>query len=623
MNIQPIAWLTCLLVCAADGFAEETPATGEPAEQTIITATRTSVRDGIALPPTTLLTREDIQRLQIRSLEELMSRIPGAQFARTGGRGGDTALFLRGTNRDHTTFLVNGMYVNSVTGFGYPLSFLDPDAIERVEVVRGPRSSLYGSGAIGGVVHIITRTPQRDVSRIRAGIGSNRTSEGALHLTRNLHPGTISLDFSHYGTQGIDDTLPDNGDRGDRDAFRNRSLKVSLYREVGDRGTLRLDGLLASGEDEYDPDPGPFCDPTGCDDADGITGDIRRLGAYTINWTHSIGTHWTTRLNLGRSDEEWDGQSIMRDFLSREPARNEYEYELERNSVSWQNDIRMENWGLLSAGADYYKETADIGGDFPYDAERDNLGLFLQYQAKWGRQHLTLGWRTEDNEQYGSHHTGNIDWGWSFGKEMMLVLSWGEAFVAPNFSNLYFPGFSNPELQPEESRNYEVQLRREGTPLRWAVSLFRNEVDNLIEFDAVQSIPVNRRSILLKGAELEIETTLEELHIALSFAYLDPKNRADGSVLARRARRTLHLDLDRDIGPVHIGLSWQAVDHRTDSDGTRLSGYGIVHARLAWQLDPQWHIRLSLHNLLNQDYALINNYATEDLNGLISLTYEW
>ena len=623
MYIQKIILGTCLLVCTANCLAEETPATAQPPEFTIITATRTSVKDGMALPPTTLLTREDIQRLQARSLEELMSRIPGAQFARTGGRGGDTALFLRGTNRDHTSVLINGMYVNSVTGFGYPLSFLDPDLIERVEVVRGPRSTLYGSGAIGGVVHIITRTPQRDISRIRAGIGSNRTSEGALHLTRNLHPGTVSLDLSHYGTQGVDDTLPDNGDRGDRDAFRNRSAKISLYRKFGDKATLRLDALRTNGEDEYDPDPGIFCDPVGCDDAEEITGDIRRLGAYTLNWTHLIGEHWTTRLNLGRADEEWDGQSIMRDFFTNAPARSEYEYDLERDSVSWQNDIRMENWGLLSAGADYYRETADIGGDFPYDEERDNLGLFLQYQVQWGRQHLTLGFRNEDNEQYGSHNTGNIDWGWNLSEEMMLILSWGEAFVAPSFADLYFPGFSNPELAPEESRNYEIQLRREGPTLQWAVSLFHNEVDNLIEFDSTRFIPVNRRSILLRGAELEIETTLEKWNIALSLAYLDPENRADGSVLARRSRRTLYLDLDRDIGPVHIGISWQVADHRTDSDGTRLPGYGIVHARLAWQLTPQWNIRLNLQNLLDQDYTLINNYATEGFNGLISLTYEW
>ena len=624
LYFPPAILLVCAVVFGTSCLAQEVPAGNGPAELTIITATRTPVKDHAALPPTTLLTREDIQRFQVRSLEELLQRVPGVQFARTGGRGSDTSLFLRGTNSDHTIVLINGMYVNSSTLGSYPLSFVEPEVIERIEVVRGPRSSLYGSGAIGGVVHIITRTQPRDSSRIRVGFGSNHSTEGALHLTRNMQPGTISLDLAHYGSQGIDDTPLNLGDRGDRDAFRNRSARISLYRQLGDRGTLRVEGLYSNGEDEYDPFPNPaFCDSAGCDDPDAITGDERHLGTYTAQWLQSIGEFWTTKLNLGHTEEKWDGQSIMRDFFTRTPARSEYKYDLQRDSISWQNNIRMEAGGLLSAGADYYEETADIRGDFPYNAERDNLGLFLQYQVERGSQYLTLGWRVEDNEQYGHHDTGSIDWGWALSEEITLILSWGEAFVAPGLGDLYFPGFSNPNLEPEEARNIEVQLRREGTALRWGLSLFRNEVDNLIEFDTAESIPVNRQHILLKGAELEAQATLQQWDIALSLNYLDPENRDDGSVLPRRARRTLHLDLDRDFGPLHLGLSWQAIDRRTDSDGSRLPGYSLVDARLAWQLSSRWRAQLRLHNLLDRDYTLANGYATERFNAFASLSYEW
>ena len=303
-------------------------------------------------------------------------------------------------------------------------------------------------------------------------------------------------------------------------------------------------------------------------------------------------------------------------------------FDTTRDSFSWQNDVQVGAHQLLTLGYDYAHDKVGSSEEYAVTS-RDNNGVFAQYQGNFGPQEVQLTLRSDDNEQFGHHTTGSATWGYTFGPELRLFATYGTAFKAPSFNELYFPFFGNPNLQPEESRSVELGLA--GTIAgvgRWSASLFQTHIDDLIAYDAASMSVANVDSARITGLEATFNTRLADWDVNTALTLLDPKNESDGpnhgNLLPRRAEQTLRIDADRAWGPWRMGGTWRLEGRRYDDIANQRSmgGYGTVDLRGEYLVNKDVRIQASLVNLLDKDYETAAFYNQQGRAVFVTLRYQ-
>ena len=593
---------------AGGAIADQTTVSNKKAEEVIVTATRTEQTYAETLASVTVFTREDIAKLQAQSLAELLSRAPGMSATINGGRGANAGISLRGNQTDHSLFLVDGVRVGSSTLGSTSVQYIDPELIERVEIVRGPKSSLYGSDALGGVINIITR--KADANKpllIKAGIGNYETSNMAVsfgHKAENYH---FNLTASHQYTGGYDFTSNEVAPNDDDDAFRQDSLGFNGGVEVNKDLSLTLSYQLNESESEYDANCGDALTymPVACSPYTDSKTQALNLGGQ---W--QVLEAWTTALNVGSSEDE---SEILADDIDISTTYNGGEYITEKTDIAWQNDIRLHETALLTLGYDYLKEEVD--GTTAYDEnERDNKAGFVQLQYMQGAVSANLGARNDDNEQFGSHDTYNASVGYDINADLKIVASYGEAFKAPTFNDLYFPFFGNPNMIPEESDTYEIAMKGFGNDYSWTISAYQNDIENLIQYNALIFANDQIAKARTKGLEATFEKNVYGWLVNTSLTLLDTEDKATGNELARRPEQVLNIDIDRSFNQWSVGASLYAVNSRYDdaANTSELNGYGTVALRSAYAVNDEWKLQLKVDNLFDKDYVTTSSFNLGD-----------
>lgn len=433
----------------------------------VVTATRTAQTASQSLAAVSVIDREDIERSQARSVPELLRQVPGVSLANNGGFGKNTTLFLRGTESDHVLVLIDGIKVGSASAGLTAFQDLPVELIERIEVVRGPRSSLYGSEAIGGVIQIFTRRGDGQGAKpfFSAGYGTHQTLEGSAGVSGGAGNGWYSLGVSSFDTAGINTKRAGTaGYEPDRDGYRNLSGNLrGGYRF--DNG-LELDGTLlrAKSHNDYDQVFGNSGFNANADGEQNLVGGRARFTPFDP---------WLVTLQAGRSEDKADAYQDGR-FYSR--------FDTRRDSLSWQNDLTLAEGHVLTLGYDWQKDEISSSEAFSVDS-RLNKGWFAQYLGRYGRQDWQLSLRRDDNQQFGVHDTGSAAWGYALSDALRFTVSYGTAFKAPTFNELYYPDYGNPDLDAETSRSLEVGLSGTHGWGHWAVNAFRTNVDDLIGND--------------------------------------------------------------------------------------------------------------------------------------------
>ncbi len=291
----------------------------------------------------TVFTRDDIDRLQPTSLTDLLSRVPGVQVARTGGRGSLPGIYLRGTKSAQSLVLVDGQRIANTTSGDSGLQYLNVDQIERVEVLRGSRSVIYGSDAIGGVIQVFTRrnAEQGLQPRLKLGVGSNQTWERSLGLSGGDEHTRFNLGASLDETAGINSTHQSFPSDGDHDAYRNQSLSLNLSHSFNDELEVGFNLLDNRGKSEYDNSFGRY------DVASGQTLGQKPYTDYAVSSASgyvdaALNEHWQSRLELGHSENRDTKRDTLSDDFS---VFNTY-----RDSMTWQNDLTLnDSNGLILA----------------------------------------------------------------------------------------------------------------------------------------------------------------------------------------------------------------------------------------------------------------------------------
>ncbi|WP_373273677.1 TonB-dependent vitamin B12 receptor [Pseudomonas taiwanensis] len=576
-------------------------------DEQVVTATRSERPVRASLAASTVIDREEIERSQARSVPELLQKVPGVTLSNNGGPGKNTTVFLRGSESDHVLVLIDGIKVGSVSAGITAFQDLPVELIERIEVVRGPRSSLYGSEAIGGVIQIFTRKGGKDGAKpwFSAGYGTHDSYEGSAGVSGGDDKGWYNLGVSSQDTDGIN-SRRQGSDYYEPDADGYRNLSGSLRAGYRFENGLELDGTLmrAKAHNDYDDiDQFGYFHPLGghsanADNRQELLGGRARFSPAEI---------WDVTLQAGRSEDkttsETDGVFDAR-------------FNSKRDSASWLNDLTLAEGHVLTLGYDWQRDQISSSTDFDKDS-RLNKGWFAQYLGEYGRQDWQLSLRRDDNEQFGTHDTGNAAWGYALTDAVRFSVSYGTAFKAPSFNELYYPGYGNPDLDAETSESFETGLAGQHGWGRWSINAYRTHVDDLIAYDSSLGPyggPNNIGKARIDGLELVVGSQWLGWDWNANATFLDPENRESsansGNDLPRRAREVFNLDLDRRLGRFGIGATLHA-EGRSYNDlanRERVAGYASVDLRGEYWLTEEWRLQAKVTNLLDADYETALDY---------------
>ncbi|GLQ91430.1 TonB-dependent receptor domain-containing protein [Dyella acidisoli] len=605
-----------LSLAAQATYAESTPDQNGTLETVIVTATRTAITANEALSSVTVITREDIDRLQPVSIADLLTGLPGVSIGQTGGIGQQTSLYLRGTNATHVLVLIDGVRIGSVS-IGLPaLEQIPVQAIDRIEIVRGPRASLYGSDALGGVIQIFTKHGQPN-GGIAPSVSVTGGSHGFVNGQAGISGGDAHLWYNaslggEYtgGTPACRMGAAELGvacfvDDPRNDAYRNWNGFANFgYR--WDNGTeLAFDWLRSKSNAEYAGSP--------YSGNDGIE-EQYVAGARLSFSPLSI---WKVTLNAGRSRDDnatfYQGSYYGQYY----PRMATGYFNSRRNQASWQNDITLAANQLLTVGVDYQQE--HIASDTAFQqTTRGDTGTFAQYQGTFGQNEVQLSARHDHNDQFGNHNTGSAAWGYHFQNGPVLSVSYGTAFHAPTFDDLYFPAFggvptANPNLRPETSRSAEIGLTQQLDHWNWGVNAYQTNINNLIVFDS-NFVPQNLSRARIRGLEGQFGFNLDDWRVQSYLTLMQPKNddggANNGKLLPRRAQRTGRVDIDRKLGVFNVGATFFAASQRYDDTANtrRMGGYATTDLRASYAFAPGWQVEAKLANVFDHNYETAYYY---------------
>jgi vitamin B12 transporter len=602
---------SCLLAvavaCPLPLAAIEDPAPPAELDPMVVTATRTAVRESETLAAITVIGRADIERAQASDVAELLRFVAGVEIARAGGPGQLAAAFIRGGNSQHTLVLLDGVRLNPTTQ-GAALQNLSPEMLDRIEIVRGPRSTLYGSDAMGGVVQLFTRRPAGRALTLETRYGSYETGALAAGGAIAGDRGSVSAHATQLDSRGF---VP-HADSARTRAHRNATLEA--------RGDLRLEAVTlgasawnAQGRTGYLEDDDPFCFPCTYDAPAALDFHNRAL-ATEARWAPRTGLEAV--LSLERTLDE---NRVVEGAFAGSHTRNE------RTAARWLG-TRDGDGSRATLSLEGARERTRAGGV----AEDRDVGTGALSVELWrGRHRALLAGSVLDHDAFGSERLWNAEYGYEAGATRWS-LGAGTGFRAPNVIERFFPGFGNPDLAPERARSYEAGVRRRVGRAQLELRAFRTDYDDLVQFDPTTFLAGNVGRARNEGLELGARWPLgTSTSLRLGGVLQDPRECAPGcggAPLVRRARRSVTLQLVTQWRGVEYGLDALGVGPRADFDSgdfsrTQLPGYALLNATAGAAVARNWSVNARLENLLDQRYETIEGYRQPGRSA--TLTLRW
>ena len=585
-----------------------------------------------ALAPVEVITKADIERRQPRSLVDLLETLPGMQFGtQNGGIGQSSSLFVRGTNSDHVLVLLNGKpMARSVSG-DVNFSQLPVNNVERVEYIRGPRAAIYGSKAIGGVVNIIT-TSKTNSAQVGVTTGSNDYYAADVSINQWVTDATrLQLTTGYRETRGYD-VVPDNNE-SDRDGFESKNLTLGMEHRLDQRWTLDANLNIWRDEVAYDVDSvsinpwdGDYSQTSAYQADAGIRYRDERLNSQLsvsygetelLSWNEGEGKDSQYRTNLSTAVTQVAGLSQYH-YADSGYVLAGMDWQRERllsKSIA-QSRIYDSNWNVT--GADM------INFEAP---DRDNTGIYASVFHSWAPVSIELTGRVDDNEQFGTHDTWQTAVSVDLPEQHKATLSYGTAFKAPSFTQLYWPSYEKPNLDPEESESWDFMLSGDYELLDWQLNLYRNNIQNLISRQGKRKF--GNTDVVIKGLELSVKTVTGPLHHTASFEHTDIDDlNNDERQLIRRAKRKASWTGDIDIAGVNIFGQLLYVGERNDTNfdtyqNVILPSYTIWNIGARYPLTDNLTLNGKINNLFDKDYQVVYDYDAPDMEFYVGADYRF
>ncbi|WP_447528433.1 TonB-dependent receptor domain-containing protein [Vreelandella sp. TE19] len=545
----------------------------------VVTATLAPRTANQSLSSVTVLDEATFRRQDPVSVTDLLRGQPGVDVSSNGSFGKNSSVFIRGTGSSQNVLLIDGIRLRSATSGGAAWSYLDPRMFERAEVVRGPRGSLYGADAIGGVVQLFTHQADEEgpQPRLSFGGGSFGTARASAGISGREGGTRYSFAASHFNTDG-EPVRRDGDDKG----FDNTTALARVSHTFDNGAETGVLALRARGNNEYDGGENDFVQQVA-----GVYGELPVLD------------NWRSRVTLSEARDESDNIDDL----------GVSTFDTKIRTARWENTFTTGAHEFI-AGAEYSEDKIDSTIDYD-ETSRDNTAAFTQALFDFAPFTLQASARFDSNESYGDEVTGSVAAGFDIDAHHTLRASYGTAFNAPTYNQLYYPDFGNPDLDSETSETVELGARGQYARWFWDAALYQTDIDDLIAGQGEQfNVPTSR----VRGVELSSGVEIDAWTLAAALTYTDPENRATGNRLQNRATQSLRLDVDRALGEYSVGGSWVAQNHRyrDAANDDRLAGYGLVNLRAGWEFAPLWSARVTLENALDQDYVTTRSFDGAD-----------
>lgn len=568
-----------------------------PLEPVVVTASGFEQRITDALPHTTVLGEAEIRASGQTDLPGLLRGLAGFEVAQSGGHGAVSTVFLRGAARNQSLLLIDGVRVGSLTVGSAAIEQIPLDQIERVEIVRGNVSALYGANAVGGVIQVFTKQGRvgtqpyalvevgsRSSRRVSAGVGGSLGEQGATRY---------SLGLSHFRTDGESALDPRKVTvNPDDDGYRNVGLNASLSHQLDARHRLAARLLLQDGRVQYDNAFAPVTRDNLLDTA------LRNLA---LDWDARFAPGWRAKLSLAAFEEQ--SRDVSRGTA---PTR----FDTEGHQIEWRHELDLgPGQAAVSIGTARQKVRSTTAYTTP---RRDTDHLALAYQASLGRGQVQAALRHDAHSDVGGATTGLLAGGWQLDETFKLIGSVSNAFNVPTFNQLYFPGFSNPALKPEKARSVELGLQAAAGASLGRVALFRTRYRDLIAgFPAT-----NIAHAEVEGLEFSGSTEWAGWRLRASATFQRPED-DQGETLIRRAREFGSVEIGRNTTQWRANAQLVHGGSRSDTDFSTfpssrvtLPGHTLLNLTGAWKLAPALWLTGRVLNAADERYQTVLGYPS-------------
>lgn len=579
-----------------------------------VTATRTPISKNNVIADVTTISSEDIERAGSSSLPELLQRQPGIEISNLGGPGKVSTIGIRGTSSTHSIVLVDGIRLSAATTGFSAIEHIPLSQIEKIEIVRGPASSLYGQDAIGGVIQIFTKKgvdgfkPYVDI-----GYGSYNTSNFKSGVRAGNNQTTYAINFAAMNSDGFSAFVPNpanaaNSKNLDKDGYKNYSLSSSLSHKINQDYEIDLQYFLSNGKNQFDNRFANF--------SPSFHGNYRneiKLETYAMNIKGQINKTWQSSIKLSQSTDKYLDLQKLNNFTFEDDANLKDLYKTTQDQLSWQNNVALPR-GSITLLYDFLKQrikTTDV-----YEkTQRTNHGVMVGYSLIEDKHNFQSNFRKDFNSVYEDAVTGNIGYAYSIDPNWTIASSYGTAFVSPSFNFLYSLADSfalgNPNLKPEKSKNIEGSIRYKDDSGSMSLTMFQNKIDDFIIYTAPaeagsRTSTQNLNNAEIQGLTISGDQFFGHFQMKGSLTSQSAKNEDTDKYLPRRASLIGNINLNYYIGNWNIGVEETFSGKRFDDKENivNLSGYALTNIVTDYKINDKLKLNLRLNNVFDKDYSL-------------------
>ena len=591
---------------ATPAFADEIDS---GTEAIVVTATRQAMRANELMSDVTVIDRSSIEASAQETISDLLARQPGIQMSSSGGPGTATSFYVRGARPEQTKVLVDGVPLNSVDLSGSPLRFLSLADVERIEILRGPASALYGADAIGGVIQIFTRTGAPGLKADAfAGYGTDKTWQANAGLSGGNAQWRFRIEGNHAASDGFSAQKHASNQDADKDGYRNSGGGVSLSFLPATGHELGVKFRQNAGTTHYDSGNTP---------ADGNFDD--RVDFETQQWQvfarNRLSDVWTSKLLYGETVDEQKSYASW--ALDGELLRTK------NRQASWQNDVRLP-LGTALLALEHLEQTASPEESYAASPEQRTDSLIAGWTANHGKHRWQLSTRHDDHSEFGDQQTYALAYGYQLTDTLRAQASYGTAFKAPSLYQLFSSWYGNANLKPEEAKNREAALVWERGNQSLSATWYLNKVSDLIDFSLSSWTYENVSSARLEGVTLAYAGQFGDWSVRAAYDWLDARNEDTDQRLGRRARNKATLAVTRHWGVWEAGGEWVGVGPRysTNTETDEMGGYSLVNLTARYALSKELSIEGRINNLFDKNYETVHGYNTAGFNAFVGVRYQ-
>lgn len=612
-------------------YASFTQAQQSSADETVVvTANRFEQPKSSVIASTDVITKQQIEQLQLKTLTEALKWLPGVQVAHNGGQGQSSSVFIRGSSSSHIIVLLNGVRLGSSTTGSANFTGIPLTGVEKIELVRGARAAIYGADAIGGVINIVTNVDgnQENQGQVSAGLGTDQYYQGqAASYVRLGNKGWFKAGLNLESADGFDVTSAEyTPTQPDEDGFKRQDLSLELGAQFNQNWTGRVSGFYSDSDSEYD----------GYLSLGMLSPDEQQNKLYNVaaqlefnaeQWFSSL-TVAQNRDESAQVNGEFPGSTIVTD----------------RFVANWLASYEVNNNFKLLGGLEYLKDS--VADSKLYDVysskfnsydgeERKNVAAYLSSIIQIENLALEAGVRLDDNDVYGNYTTWQLGAGYNINSAFRLIASAGTAFKTPTYNDLYWPGYGNPELKPEESLSYEGGFEVYSDIIDVKVVGYHTEIDNLISYQG-KGTELESSDATIEGVEITAMFDTGPLSHSVSVDLLDTDNpvnvaswgqpaKIESKELSRRAEEVYKWLVSYQHQAFQADLAYMYQGKRFDDTKnlTELDSYSLVDLSLSYEVTEQLIVQAKVANLFDEEYETASNYNSQERAYYLNARYKF